>query len=49
LAGKYEEKSHLEVPDVDGRIIVRWIFKKWDVRIWTGLMWLRIRAGVRHL
>jgi hypothetical protein len=39
----------LENPDVDGRIIVRWIFRKWDVRVWIGLIWLRIRAGVGHL
>jgi len=23
-------------PDVDGRIILRWIFRKWDVGVWTG-------------
>jgi hypothetical protein len=27
---------------VDGRIILRWIFKKWDVGAWTGLIWIRI-------
>jgi len=32
----------LEDPAVDGRIILRWIFKKWDVGIWTGSIWLRI-------
>jgi hypothetical protein len=30
LAGKPEEKNHLEDPDVYGRIILRWIFRKWD-------------------
>jgi len=25
---------------VDGRIILRWIFGKWDVRAWTTI-WLR--------
>jgi len=29
-------------PGVDGRIILRWIFRKWDVRVWTGSSWLRI-------
>jgi hypothetical protein len=29
--GNLEEKDQWENPDIDGRIIVRWIFKKWDV------------------
>jgi hypothetical protein len=28
-------------PHVDGRIILRWIFRKWDVGTWTGSSWLR--------
>jgi hypothetical protein len=35
-----EGKNHLEDPDVDGKIILRWIFRKWDVGAWTGLIWL---------
>ena len=27
---------------VDGWIILGWIFRKWDVGIWTGLGWPRI-------
>jgi len=29
--GNLRERDHLEDPDVDGRIKLRWIFRKWDV------------------
>ena len=38
LVGKPAGKSHLEDQGLDGRIILRWIFSKWDVGIWTGLI-----------
>jgi hypothetical protein len=31
LVGKPEERDHLEDPGVGGWIILRWIFRKWDV------------------
>ena len=34
---------------VNGRITLRWIFRKWDVRVWTGSSWLRIETVGRHL
>jgi len=49
LVGKPEGKSHLEDPGIDGRIILRWIFRKWDVEAWTGLSWLRIGTGSRYV
>jgi hypothetical protein len=37
LVGKPGGKDHWGDQDVDGRIILRWIFRKWDVGVWTGL------------
>jgi hypothetical protein len=36
--GNLREKD----PGVDGRIILRWIFRMLDVAVWTGFGWLRI-------
>jgi len=30
---------------IDGWIILRWISRRWDVGIWTGLGWARIETG----
>ena len=38
--GNLREKDHLEDPGVNGRKILRRIFRKWDVGVWTGSMWL---------
>jgi hypothetical protein len=43
------ERDHWEDPGVDGKIIFRWIFRTWDVGVWTGLSWLRIETGDGHL
>ena len=31
--GNLRERDHLGGPGLDGRIILRWIFRKWDVRV----------------
>jgi hypothetical protein len=35
----------LEDAGMGERIILKWIFNKWDERAWTELIWLRIRIG----
>jgi hypothetical protein len=49
LVWKPDGKDQWGDPGVDGRIILGWIFRKWDVVVWTGLSWLRIRTDGRHL
>ena len=49
LVGKPEGKSHLEDPGIDGSIILRWICGKWDMGVWTVLIWLSTGTGGGHL
>ena len=39
------ERDHLDEQRVDGKIILRWIFKTLDRGTRTGLIWLRIGTG----
>jgi len=34
---------------VDGRVILKWIFKKWNGEARTGLLWLRIGTNGGHV
>jgi hypothetical protein len=47
LVGKTE--GNRGDPGVNERIILRWIFRKWDVKAWTGSSWFRIGTGGGHL
>jgi hypothetical protein len=42
--GNLRERDHWGDPDADGRIILRWIFRKWDAEICTGSSWPRIET-----
>jgi len=37
--GNWREVDHCRDLGVEGWIILGWIFRRWDVGIWTGLGW----------
>jgi len=43
------ERDHLGYPGTEGRITLRLIFRKWDVGVRNGSIWLRIGTGGGHL
>jgi hypothetical protein len=48
LVGTHEGKRPLRNPGVGGTVILRRMFRKWDVGAWTGLSWLRIGTCGGH-
>ena len=39
--GNLKEEDHLEDLVIDGKIILKFNFKKWGGKVWTGFTWLR--------
>jgi hypothetical protein len=44
--GGLRESYHWGDRDVDGRIILRWIFRKWEGVVGNGWSWLRIGTEI---
>ena len=42
FVGKFTERNSLEDLSKDGRIILKWILQKWNGRLLTGFIWVRI-------
>ena len=47
--GNLRDRDHWGDPDVDGRIILRWVLRKWEWVVGTGWSWLRIGRDGGHL
>jgi hypothetical protein len=47
--GNLRERGHCGDPGVDERIILTWIFRKWDLGLWTESSWLKIGTVGRQL
>ena len=47
--GNLRERDLWGDPNVDGRIVLRWIFRKWEGVVGTGCSCLRIGTGGGHL
>jgi len=43
------ERDYSGDTGVDGSMILRWLFRKWDEEVWTGSSWLRIGTGSGYL
>jgi len=42
-------RDRLGEPGLDWKVMLRWIFKKWDVGVWNGPSWLKVGTGGGHL
>jgi hypothetical protein len=49
LVGRHEGRDRLEDLGISGRIILKWIIKKWDGEAFTALLWHRTGTGSRLL
>jgi len=43
--GNWKERDQWGDLGLYGWIILEWIFRRWDVVIWTGLGWPRLKSG----
>jgi hypothetical protein len=46
--GNLKKRYQWGDPGVDGKMILRWLFRKWNVGEWNDLSWLRIGTVGGH-
>jgi hypothetical protein len=47
--GNPKESDHLKDLDIKRAIILKLMLKKWDGRVWTVFIWIRVRTNGRLL
>jgi hypothetical protein len=47
--GNLRVRDRLEDPRLDGKIVLRYISRKWEMGTWTRTSWLSIGTGDGHL
>ena len=47
--GNVRERDHLEDSGANGRIVLKWVFRKWDVEALAGSSCLRLLTGGGNL
>ena len=45
LVGNLRERDHFDDAGLNGRKILRWIYRRWEGVVGTGWSWLRIGTG----
>jgi hypothetical protein len=48
-SGNLKGRYYSEDLGIDGKIILEWVLGKWDGKVWTGCIWLRIGISGRFL
>jgi len=47
--GKLMDRDQSEDPGANGNVILKWVFKNWHGKAWSGLVWLTIGTAGEQL
>jgi hypothetical protein len=47
--GNLRKRDHLQDPGLNGKVILKWVFRRWAVEVWTGSIWLSLETVGGHV